>query len=42
MALSTEIILIWDSNLSRLNQDGATHVQTSNFGKFLLAILHKS
>jgi hypothetical protein len=26
MALSIEIILIWDSNLSHLNKDGATHV----------------
>ena len=27
--LSIEIILIWDSNLSRLNQDGATRVYIS-------------
>jgi hypothetical protein len=27
--LSIEIILIWDSNLSRLNQDGATRQASS-------------
>jgi hypothetical protein len=35
------IFLIWDLNLSRLDQDGATHVQASSFGKYL-AILHRN